>query len=1016
MPSAARVVARVRWTFAGSGGWGILLLALLPAPALALDLGQQPFTVRTWDRTYGINGLSQGREGLMWVASRSGLARFDGERFVEADLGLAGGGPAFVRRVLAAADGSVWVALGDGSLELDAAAGGRPVVMHGSAEVGLLRLAADRPASERDRWRSLGSPDGLRNAWVWALLDDGGGGIWAGTEGGLGHFTGGRFQWLSAADGLPASFVTALASDRHGGLVVGTTAGVALYRGGKVVLTPIGAAVRAVAADRAGRLWAVAAERLLRLDLDGTVKSFPAEQDTTVAVDHDDNVWVSGPTRVFSGGEPAPLTTPVDRHCDVTCFEVDRDGSVWFGVREGDLRQISLPAVRNIGPEEGLLGKFAFSILKAHDGSMFIASSGGFSRLSGQAWTRWRSSPQLGVGPRDLAEGQPGSTNAGIWLASEDLLLHAPWLDGALGTFRTVRRAPPWPGALRSNGFRTVVASRNGDLWVSQWPTGLLRFAGGDPTGSPAVLTPEDGLCSSELTHGIEASDGSLWFATYYGAQGGGATRVEQGKAHCYGRADGIPSVQIGIITQDREGTLWLGTGWGAGLVRFRDGKFATVPASAGLPGVSITGLLDDGRGQLWIGSEAGVYLVSKRELHACADGPCPGLHPTIFGKEEGMRTAECTGAFHPNMTLDDHGNVWVATLRGVSVFRPLDNAPPLFPPGIESISVDGAPAIWSDTIRLGSRQRELVVRYSAPSFLPGRRPSLRHRLRGVDGDWIRAGSPAVAHYHNLAAGDHVLELSADESGTAITRLSVMVDPPFLRSRSFLALLLAATAALVLLVHRLRLAGVQRAHQAISEERARIARDLHDGLAQKLTAIRFLTNQATASASQSELLQASQIAVEAGAELRRAIWDMRETESRPQLEALIERVVSEVVVPEGITVKLMTSGTSRRVPGMVAHETPLVVKEALLNAVRHARATTIEVGVLSDEDGLHVWVRDDGCGFAAGQTPAGPGYGLIAMHERARRIGGQLIARSEPDGGTCVSLYVPGRAPEAETS
>jgi signal transduction histidine kinase len=135
---------------------------------------------------------------------------------------------------------------------------------------------------------------------------------------------------------------------------------------------------------------------------------------------------------------------------------------------------------------------------------------------------------------------------------------------------------------------------------------------------------------------------------------------------------------------------------------------------------------------------------------------------------------------------------------------------------------------------------------------------------------------------------------------------------------------------------------------------------------------------------------------------------MRGAASRQRLETLIERVVSQVAAPPETAVRLQTSESSLPVGGLAAHEAPLIVKEALLNAVRHARATSIEIGVLSDEEGLHVWVRDDGRGLPPDGAAGGAGgYGIIGMHERARRLGGVLTIHSTPDVGTEVSLFVP---------
>jgi signal transduction histidine kinase len=240
----------------------------------------------------------------------------------------------------------------------------------------------------------------------------------------------------------------------------------------------------------------------------------------------------------------------------------------------------------------------------------------------------------------------------------------------------------------------------------------------------------------------------------------------------------------------------------------------------------------------------------------------------------------------------------------------------------------------------------------------------------------------------------------------------VISEPPFWRTRSFLGLLLVVASAVAVGLHHLRIARLKLRQRAVAEERTRIARDLHDGLSQKLRAIGLLSDQARADRSEGRaaapLQQLQHIVHEAHAELRRAIWDMREGGGHQRLETAIERVLSEIEVPAEIKLTLETSGSSLPVSGLAAHEAPLVVKEAVINAVRHARAKHIEVGVLSDEEGLHVWVRDDGRGFSwSGSADGGTGYGIIGMHERARRLGGVLTTNSRADGGAEISLFVP---------
>jgi signal transduction histidine kinase/ligand-binding sensor domain-containing protein len=948
---------------------------------------------------------------MLWLGSRGGLTRFDGDRFVDVELApQVPRSRAWARRVLAASDGSVWVATGAGALSFAATGPGAITAEHGQPAA-FLRLLPYAPAERSERIHLFTGDEGLPNPWVWALAEQPAGTIWVGTEQGLMRLGEGKPRTFSTAEGLPGAFVTALAVAPDGRLIAGTSRGVAVRIGDRFVPTAVIEPVRAVAADRAGRIWAIARDTLLRLDAQGRLQRFDAPQAEALAVDDDDNLWVGPPLAVYGRGEAAPLRLPKDFDPDVTALLGDRDGALWLPRRTGRLDRISVPPVRNYGLPEGLPGETAFTVLGTGDGSVFVTTGKGISRRAADgSWTHWRNGPAIGLNPRDLAEGPAGKPNAGLWLASDGLLRAIP------GGFHTVL-ASKLPTSRDEYGFRSVIAAHDGDLWVAEWPTGLLHYAGAEVRRPPTVIGPKDGLCGANLTHGVEAPDGALWFGLYYGSPGTGATRVKDGRARCYGAADGLPAGQIGAVGIDGEGTIWLGTGWGHGLVRFREGRFAVIAPALGLPATSITGIIDDGRGSLWVGSESGVWRLSKAELHRCADGACPGLHPTVFGKEQGMRTAECTGAFHPNITLDQRGDVWVATLWGASAIHPQKREPSSPLPVVEAILVDDIPVDPAEPLRLGPRQRQLSVRYAAPFLGTGSRPLLRHRLLGVDQDWV-LGVPAIAHYQDLTSGRYTLELQAGSG--PLTRLGVVVAPPFWRSPAFLAGAAVALAAAALLFRRARLARLRLRHYAVSEERARIARDLHDGLAQKLTALGMLTDRLRQQREEGgaalgpELGQIRKIARDAHAELRQAIWDSREVAEEWRLKVLIENALADVRVPPETELTLTCGDHSQPVGGLAAHEVPLVIQEAVTNAVRHARARHIEVTVLSDDEALHAWVRDDGCGLPADERPDRAGhYGIVGMHERARRLGGVLSVLQRREGGTEVALFVPrGRARE----
>ncbi len=999
----------------------LLISALLPRAAGALDLGLQPFLVRSWDRPDAVNAVAQAPDGRIWLGSRSGLSRFDGERFVDLDIGEGERrSGSWVRRLLAASDGSIWVATGAGVLALRGDPQSPVVVEHGQPEAFVIRLDPALPEGHAGRLRRFGAADGLPSPWVWALAEQPGAGVWIGTEAGLVHRVGGRVELFSTADGLPAPFVTALAVGPDGALYVGTVAGVVVQRGRRFVPTAIREPVLSLAVDRAGRIWAAGRDQILRVGPGEERRSFAADGPWAVAVDLDDNVWAGGPPSVFAHDQPVKLRGEAGRNRFVTAIAVERDGAIWLAVREGEVARISAPPVRNFGVDEGLPGPVAYSVAHLRDGSIMAALQGGIAHyvpngkdpfLDGR-WEVRRNDVELGWAPTDIIEAPPDSPAAGIWLGSERLLRGGP-----LQYRLMIKGTDPDPDTdqMYKGGF----FSRSGDLWTALWEIGLLRFPHGDVTRPPVVLKREQGLCGDRLVHGLEASDGRVWFASAYGSGAHGVTRVEQGRARCLGPQDGLPAVEIGAVVEDQAGSIWLGTGWGRGLIRFRDGQFRAIPASLGLPRANIVGLLDDHRGYLWIGSEAGVWRVPRADLDRCAEGPCAGVRALVFGREQGMRTAECTGAFHPNLTLDDQGNVWVATLKGLSVLAPPERTRAArLTPVVEEIAVDGIPAGIGGSIHLGPRNRDLVVRYGAASF-ESAHPPFRHRLRGFDADWVVTGPQPVAHYHDLPAGSYALEIRTGPGAAGLLSLAVLAEPPFWRTRSFVVLSLGLLVALGLGLHGLRVGQLTLRHRAVNAERARFARELHDGLAQKLRAIGLLSDRLRLAAEprgHAEVGRLREIVREAHAELNRAIWDMRDPrDGHERLESRIERVLSDLGVPSEINLTVRTASDSRPVRGLAAHEVPLVVKEAVTNAVRHGAASNIEVGVLCDEDALQVWVRDDGCGF---QTAAGPsrdgGHGIVGMHERARRLGAQLTIRSAPGDGTEVALLVPQRGRQRE--
>jgi signal transduction histidine kinase len=219
------------------------------------------------------------------------------------------------------------------------------------------------------------------------------------------------------------------------------------------------------------------------------------------------------------------------------------------------------------------------------------------------------------------------------------------------------------------------------------------------------------------------------------------------------------------------------------------------------------------------------------------------------------------------------------------------------------------------------------------------------------------------------------------------------------------------------------IASVVALEQAITEERTRIARDLHDGVAQSLAFLRmrvdlwedFLT-------SEPGRLHEEFVAVKANLrrqieELRRAIFSLRPIElSQLGFAGALRRFVAEFADQQVWELDLELSDLPPDLPHALELGAFRFVQEALNNAAKHASARHVAVALRTVDEGLQIVVRDDGLGFDPGANAETPSrsLGLRQMRERAAALDGRVTILSRPGQGTEVRVWLPLRyAPAA---
>lgn len=217
----------------------------------------------------------------------------------------------------------------------------------------------------------------------------------------------------------------------------------------------------------------------------------------------------------------------------------------------------------------------------------------------------------------------------------------------------------------------------------------------------------------------------------------------------------------------------------------------------------------------------------------------------------------------------------------------------------------------------------------------------------------------------------------------------------------------------VLAIQLTRLAE-HRSKAAVLEERNRIAREIHDTLAQAFSGILIQLRVAQRIAEHqpeeawSLIEHVTEMANQGLDEARRSVWDLQpESLDYRDLAGALARYIERLESATSVHLGLLIQGTPRELPPSIGMDLVRIGQEAITNALRHAEGQTISVDLTYEPERLVLRVQDDGQGFDPRHQAASGGFGLIGMSQRAERLGGKLTIVSQPGQGTEVAVEAP---------
>jgi signal transduction histidine kinase len=333
-------------------------------------------------------------------------------------------------------------------------------------------------------------------------------------------------------------------------------------------------------------------------------------------------------------------------------------------------------------------------------------------------------------------------------------------------------------------------------------------------------------------------------------------------------------------------------------------------------------------------------------------------------------------------------------------------------------VNVDGRNLDLRHPARLKPGPRHIQFRYAAVHLNNPEHVRYEYNLEGFDPDWIASGNRRLVNYTSLPHGKYRLRIRAflPEHAPGMAFFDFEVLPHFYESPAWTGLFAASLLAAAWGVYQLRLRQLRVRFSAVIEERARMAREIHDTLSQGFVGISSQLNavagrmHANDGVAEQHLELARRMARHSLTEARRSLMDLRvPLLDELDLHAAMSKAAPEWVAGSGIEVRIQWTGERRELPADLEQNLLRIAQEGVTNAVKHAGAGEVSIHVEIVTNKLVLAVKDDGRGFdtSAAFSMADGHFGLLGMRERAERLGGEFSVVNCEGGGSQIRVAIP---------
>ncbi|MCK9424462.1 MAG: histidine kinase [Ignavibacteriaceae bacterium] len=466
-----------------------------------------------------------------------------------------------------------------------------------------------------------------------------------------------------------------------------------------------------------------------------------------------------------------------------------------------------------------------------------------------------------------------------------------------------------------------------------------------------------------------------------------------------------ISSNKITCITEDSQGFIWIGTHSG-GINKFdrSTGKFYRYSTKHGLPNDVVFGILEDAKGFLWISTLNGLAKFDPRKEKFRNYDVADGIIHNQFN-------------WHASF-INKLGQMYFGTINGLISFHPdsvkIDPVPPSV--ALTSFKVFGKEAALPQSlpatkeISLNYDQNFFSIDFTALDIAPSHKHQFAYLLEGIDPDWVLSEQRSIAFYTDINPGKYkffIKACNADGVWSLPISLSIIISPAWWMTWWFKIIVGLSFLTLGYLAYLYRL----RQLLAIQNIRLNIANDLHDEIGSNLSSISVDSQMLLRSSSLDETEQElasfiSKTAKETVETMRDIIWFINpKNDFDTDMIIKMRETAAKLLVGVSWTFQVPSEVKLEKFNLEVRRNIFLIYKEVLHNIVRHANSQTCFIELGGAANSIYLIIKDEGVGFD--ERTVHENNGLRSIKRRAGKINAEIKITSEIGKGTVINLSVP---------